>query len=324
MATSGTIGQTTFKTSAMLEKAIRRIGLLPAVLTPEIVNNALETLYMLLMSMSNRGLNLWCIDKQLVTLSPNQATYVLPEGTQDILNVLQSTPTLVTGTNTVTATDYQVDLGESTPLVRFGVRFSTRPTASFSLQHSADGVTWTTAEAFTDIPANNELKWYDVDPSLNAQYYRLHSASHVVDTLYLSTVNREVPLAAFNRDDYANQPAKNQLSQTPTNYYFEKLIDPQITFWPVPNDETRCIVLYRYRQIQDVGSLTQEVELPARWYEAVTWQWAERLAYEIPGVDPARRQEVINMAERMTLEVERGEGDGSPLYIQPQIRYYTR
>jgi hypothetical protein len=131
-------------------------------------------------------------------------------------------------------------------------------------------------------------------------------------------------MSQFNRDDYANQPNKTTQSETSTNFYFEKLVNPQATVWPVPKDDTRHFVLFRYRQIQDVGSLTNELELPSRWAESITWHWSLRLAFEIPEVTPDRRKEVQAMAASMVIEVEAGETDSAPTYFAPRIGVYTR
>jgi hypothetical protein len=152
--------------------------------------------------------------------------------------------------------------------------------------------------------------------------FQVTSDGVLQDTI-LSSNNREIVISPFNRDDYSNQPDKTFQSGFVTNYYFEKLVDPSITLWPVPSDDSRCLVLYRYRQIQDVGALTQEIELPSRWYEAISWHWAARLAFEFPGVDAARRAEVIQMASGMTLEVEGGETDNAPVFFAPRILVYT-
>lgn len=308
MATSGTVGTTRIQTSKLLEKVTRRCGLAPQVLTPEIVETALESLFMLLMSLSNRGLNLWCIDKQIIPLVVGQATYVLPAGTQDVLNLLYSAPSPVTEGR----------------IVRFGVKFSTKPTTSWSLQTSPDNATWTTVKTYP-VPTENAgvYSWYDIDPSISANYFQVASDG-VVEHLLLSSDNKEIVVTPFNRDDYSNQPNKTFQSGFVTNYYFEKLVDPQITLWPVPNDDTRCLVLYRYRQIQDVGSLVQEIELPSRWYEAISWHWAARLAFELPNVEAERRQSVLQMAQSMTIEVEAGETDNAPVFFAPRLGVYTR
>ena len=307
MSTSGTIGLTRIQTNKLLEKAVRRCGLQPTILTPEIVETALEDLYMLLMSLSNRGLNLWCIDKKLLPLIVGQATYELPIGTQDILNLMHCVPKRVT----------------SGTVVRFGVKFSSPPTTSFNLQTSPDGVTWTTVKTYDAPTTANVYSWYDLDPQITADYFQISSDGTVSD-LFLANNVSEIVITPFNRDDYSNQPNKTFQTSLVTNYFFEKLVTPQVTTWPVPNDDTRHMALYRYRSIQDVGTLTNEIELPTRWYEAISWHWAARLAFELPDVDPARRGEVVQMANGMTIEVEAGETDGSPTFFAPNIRVYTR
>jgi len=325
MATSGTIGTTTISTMKLLEKAVRRCGLMPQQLEPEIVATATEDLFMLLMSLSNRGLNLWCVDQQLMPLVSGKKTYVLPTGTTDVLNLLLCTPRSITGDFELT-TNYATmpfEDGQS-DVVRVGVKFSVLPTVSFQIQSSDDGVTWVTQKTVTDFPEVDEFGWYDLDVVISATHIRLYSTTlgTVSDIIAASSV-RELNIAAFNRDDYANQPNKNQQSITPVNYFFEKLVTPQITLWPVPSDDTAHLSLYRYRQIQDIGTLTQTIELPMRWFEAICWHLAARLAFELPGVDPARRAEVVQMANGMTLEVEGGETDNSPTYFAPNIGVYT-
>ncbi len=326
MATSGTIGNTVINSAKLLEKAIRRCGLSPQALTPEIVSTASEDMFMFLMGMSNRGLNLWCIDHRLMSLVSGKKTYVLPVGTTDVLNLLFCTPvqadyTLVIGATEATAsnTDSAIDV------VRYGIKFSVLPTTSFLFETSPDGVAWTIVSTVTDLPTVDQYGWYEVDPRLTGQYFRVSSPTlGTVTDLVLVTSIREIVVSAFNRDDYASQPNKNTSSNTSLNFWFEKLVTPQITLWPVPTDDTCHLSLFRYRQIQDIGLLTDEIELPMRWFEAITWHLAARLAFELPGVDPARRAEVIQMANGMTIEVEGGETDSSPTYFAPNISCYTR
>lgn len=327
MATSGTIGSTVIDFAKLLEKSIRRCGLLPGQLTPETVVSAQESAYMFLLSMAGRGINLWCVERNLLPLTVGQARYLLPVGTIDVLNLLHATPSRVTGTDTSGATHYTTELTEPSSVVRFGVKFSTLPTISFVFQSSDDGVAWTTVQTVSaaNFPSANVWGWYDVDPAVSAKYFRLFSATFgVVDDFFLVTAVREIDIPQFNRDDYANQPNKTFQSRIATNYYFEKLIDPEVTVWPVPSDDTSHLVLFRHRQIQDIGTMINEVEIPDRWLEPVSWHLALRLAYELPGVDPERRKELVSMAGAMTIETEGSENDGAPVYFAPNIRGYTR
>lgn len=327
MATSGTIGQTVINTSKLIQKSLRRCGLAPQVITPEIVETATEDLFMLLMSLSNRGLNLWCIDNEIMPLVGGQKLYVLPEGTTDVLNLLHCTPMRLEYTETYNANDVTADFVDSTNVVQFGMKFSVLPTDSVEFQKSADGLVWETVTtvAVADLPPVNTYGWYPLEKQHESPHFRIIATDlGTAEDFYLTNTIREINITPFNRDDYASQPNKTFNSSIATNYWFEKLVNPQITLWPVPDDDTRYLHLYRYRQIQDIGTLTEEIEMPTRWYEAICWHLAARLAFEIPSVEQGRRTEVVQMAGTMTIEVEGGETDNAPTFFAPNIRCYTR
>jgi hypothetical protein len=169
------------------------------------------------------------------------------------------------------------------------VKFSVQPTLPVVFEYSNDaGVTWNTVKsvAVSELNAVGYYTWFDAPAILTGNIFRLSSVTGTVTDLFLSTNNREIVTSPFNRDDYANQPNKNSQSGTVTNYYFEKLVDPQVTVWPVPIADTNQLVLFRHRQLQDIGTLTDTLELPARWLESITWQLAVRLSFELPGIDP--------------------------------------
>jgi len=326
MATSGTIGQTTLPTNRLLEKSMRRAGLLPAQITPEIVEQCLDSLFMLIMSLSSRGINLWCVDRKLIPLNTGQSTYVLPSGTIDVLNLLHVTPVQIDASYQYNANDTTAYLAEDVSVSRVGLLWSTLPTAAVNLQWSNDNVTWTTFDTIlvSDITANQYL-WKEIDPGLNVNQVRAVSTDlGVMDDMTLASGGREIMMTPFNRDDWANQPNKTQTSNTQVNYYFEKLVNPQITVWPAPMANQNYLALYRHRQIQDVGDLQNELELPTRWLEAISWHLALRIAFEVPGVDPQRRQEVSGMASTFTLEAESNETDHSPIFLAPRVSAYTR
>jgi len=325
MPTSGTVGSTTIKTAKLLDKAFRRCGLQPQQIAPEHITSASEDLYMILTSMATRGLNLWCVDKVLIPAQIGATTYQLPIGTIEVLNLLHARPSRVQGTDTVDPTFVQTEFQVPSTVVRVGVKFSNAPAESFALQYSEDGVVWITT-ASTEIGAQPAIwHWLDTAKIENAKFFRIFGTdvSSVAEVFWVSSV-REITISQFNRDDYAGQPDKNRLSGTVTNFYFEKLLEPQVTVWPAPADDEQHFVLFRHRQIQDVGSLTQELEIPPRWLEAITWHLALRVAFEVPGVDQQRREEIRALAGSMTLEVELGETDKGPINWTPAIGCYTR
>jgi len=341
MATSGTVGTTVINTSKIVEKALRRVGLMPQALTPEMVATAEEDLYLLLLSLSSRGLNLWCLDQIFIPLVANTATYTLPVGTQNLLNVVYSPGTVVSLGATVSfgatlvGDDYfpgeyvKVVLTTGQTLSQVGVQFPGSECTSFKVQGSNDGISWTTLREVDGNYQPTRYNWFEVSSDVAYTQYRKvfpRTTGSVASSSSFDIINglrRDLPITPLNHDDYMQLPDKFNKSLIPTSFYFEKLINPQITLWPVTPDTQGYMTILRSRQVQDIGTLTQELEIPARWTESITWQLAVRLSFEFPGVDPARRAEVIQMSQGMTVEVESDETDNAPTYLSPNIRAYT-
>jgi hypothetical protein len=78
------------------------------------------------------------------------------------------------------------------------------------------------------------------------------------------------------------------------------------------------------RQIMDVGALTDELEVPQRWYEATIMMLAHRLSLELPAVPDSRIMYLEKMANQFLYEAEEEERDKSPIYFAPNISVYTR
>jgi hypothetical protein len=167
--------------------------------------------------------------------------------------------------------------------------------------------------------------WYDLDPAPTDTFWRISSVTpFALDEFYLASVISDLPMTQFNRDEYTQQVNKTMLVRPCTNYYFDKLVEPTITLWGVPNNQYDQLSVWRHRYVQDVGTLTQQIEVPAQWMEAVVWMLSARLAFELPGVDQARRTEVIQTSDRFLMEAEMSESDNSPIYFVPGISVYTR
>ena len=134
---------------------------------------------------------------------------------------------------------------------------------------------------------------------------------------------RDWPMTQFNRDEYTTQPNKQFSGPISTNYYYDKTIAPTITLWPVSNSGYSHLSIWRHRFVQDVGTLTQEIEVPQMWMESIIWLLASRLVYELPNVDPARRKEVIEASAVFLGEAELGETDNAPVFFVPGIGVYN-
>ena len=84
----------------------------------------------------------------------------------------------------------------------------------------------------------------------------------------------------ISRTEYASYPNKEQQG-FPTVFWFDRLLSPTVTLWPVPNVDNGPSTLsyYRVTQIQDANlqnGLT--VDIPYLWMEAFAYGLATRLA----------------------------------------------
>ena len=328
MATSGTYKQSSISVSRMIDHIIRRCGKNPATISPEDLKTVRETLYMVLLNLSSKGLNLWAVQNQFVGLTPGKATYVLPTGTLDILNLVLSQPTRVEGTDTIASQSITTDLTDSSKLVRVGLKFETiSASETIQLDYSTDsGSNWSNLTTLTKTDwETGTWYWVDLDPFVTGNSFRAVSTTSAITLteFYLASQVRDIPMTPFNRDDYMSQVNKDYSVSLPTNYFFEKLINPQVTLWGVPNNDYSHLTARIHRQVEDVGSLTGQLAIPDRWLDSVIWVAAKVAAFELPDISDVRLGTIQQMAMEAVSNVETDETDGAPIYLTPSIGNYN-
>lgn len=327
MATSGTISQTNFTTRKVQENALRRCRLPAEQITPEIVDIANDQLYLILSDLANQGAPLWCIDKVIVPLYPGVMDVTLDSKVVDILNSTFRTLSEITGSDNVTSTIYEVTLSEATFLTTVGILWS-GASVPIAIEQSEDGATWVTIQSESPSAVADEWTWYDLEASVAFQYIRIRATSGTldIDTLYLGNNPSEITLSRMNRDDYTNLPNKFFQSNRPYQYWFDRQIpNPIMHMWPVPDASATVyqLVLWVHRYIMDVGSLTQTLEVPQRWFKAIVTQLAANLARELFQVDPQIIPMLDADAAQALALAQAEERDNSPMMIAPNIAMYT-
>ena len=126
----------------------------------------------------------------------------------------------------------------------------------------------------------------------------------------------------ISRTEYSQTP--NKLQQAPpTVFWFDRLINPTVTLWPVP-DQTNYYTLnyYAVTQIQD-AELTdaQTVDIPYRWLDALAAGLAARLAAIYA---PDRMQMLEAKAAQAYTIAATQDTENVPLYIMPGLSGYFR
>ena len=150
-----------------------------------------------------------------------------------------------------------------------------------------------------------EWAYFNIAITPNHLYYRLRNTDTLntfsVRQIVFSTSQQVIPLARLNRDDYWNLPNKQFPSVRSLQYWFDRTIDPSMYLWPVPNNDFQMFQLIIEKEIQDVGSLTNELYVPNRWIASVQASLSHKLSLQFPDVDINRVTYLENMATKLEI-----------------------
>lgn len=355
MAYSDTYGQV-YSVQTLIDHAARRCGKLAEELTSEQLVAAKEVLGMTLSSLINIGIQYWAIKKEVIGLQADKYIYSLPIGANDVLNALYRTMNRPSGDYASSAGgtvsnvadnnvdtfcqqtsangNISVDFGTDNPVYAGSIGVlpyvsgGGSATWTFTLEYSSDGATWNTLQNVgTVIVTDNQWLWYDIDPGQTVQYYRIRASGGATLALrewYVGNNSREITMSRLNRDDYTNLPNKNFTANQPYQFWFNRTIpQPEIYLWPAPSDPFVQMTVWYSKQIMDVGDLTDDLQIPQRWYLATMAMLSHQLSLELPQVPLERIQYLEGQANKYLNEVEQEERDRSPIYFATNITPYT-
>ena len=127
------------------------------------------------------------------------------------------------------------------------------------------------------------------------------------------------PISRTEYLSYANQ----QTPGPPTVYWFDRLIAPTITFYPVPdNNGPYTFDWFGVTQIQDAGLRGGETpNVPYRWFDALTAGMAHRLSRIY--APPLEAQRKVDADEAWRIAAGQ-DTENVPLLLAPQIGVYYR
>lgn len=325
---SGKIGQTILDVATVINLAFRRCKLRPNTVSDEMIEVARQELFLLLTSdLANRGEQLFAIDTQLLPMTAGLAGLETPVGTVDVLNAnyrymsnIQSGPvTTFTPTSPVAVTTV-------------GLTWA-GPATAILIQMSQDNVNWQTLKAVTPDASLGDVTLYDLDGSVASPFWQviadpvLSEFPLMVSQVTFYTTLSQTPMAPYSRDDFANL-SDTFFTGRPFQYWLDRQDPwPIMRLWPTPqtNDQNNaCIIIWRKRQIMDVGAMSDRLDVPNRWLTAVIDMLAFRLAKSIDEVPLVMAQYLKVEADESLRKVREEERENAPLRIIPQLYCYTR
>lgn len=126
----------------------------------------------------------------------------------------------------------------------------------------------------------------------------------------------------ISRTEYASYPNKEQQGFT-TTYWFDRLLSPTVTLWPVPDGTSaQFLRYYRVRRLQDANLQGgEQVEIPYLWMEAFAYGLAQRLAMvwspdKVPLLKPMADEAYQIAADQNVEQAQQ--------YISPMVGGYYR
>lgn len=173
----------------------------------------------------------------------------------------------------------------------------------------ADGITWWTVELISQ-PLTAGQSTYTVPANVVS----------VLD-VYINNGSSNRLIFPFSRTDYASL-ANPDTPGFPTTFWWNRVIPPTITLWPVPdNTASYTMNYYVYNQIQD-ATIRQagNANVPYFWLDAYTADLAHRLSrHHAPALEAVRK---TDKAEAYATACKQVENEN--LYVTPGLSGYFR
>ena len=141
----------------------------------------------------------------------------------------------------------------------------------------------------------------------------------IVDVLeiVLRRDNTDYEVQRISRGDYVTLPNKTTQGR-PSQFWFNRQINPVINLWAVPENSTDQIIYYYVQRIEDADNLVNTTDMPFRFYPCMVAGLAYYLAMKRA---PERLQLLKSVYEEEFQRAADEDEDRVPLKLQPSIRY---
>jgi hypothetical protein len=141
----------------------------------------------------------------------------------------------------------------------------------------------------------------------------------VVDILemVLRRSGTDYEIERISRGEYVTLPDKTTQGR-PSQFWFNKQIQPVINLWAVPENSTDQIVYYYVQRIEDADALVNTTDMPFRFYPCMVAGLAYYIAMKRA---PERIQLLKSVYEEEFQRAADEDEDRVPLKLQPSIQY---
>lgn len=312
LSTSGVYQNLTFNTGEIITRAFDRCRVTRTQISDELIDIAKGELFMLLTNLANGPTPLWAIEQDLFPFTQGLQGVVMPTNTVDVKNVnyrymnaLQQSASTVFAPSSATTID-TLSITWSGPAQPFQLLMGSQVLLNVTPNASAGQTTF-----------------YQVDGGVPTSQWSV-VGSNIKTVGFYQTLS-EVPMYSFSRDEWSQLPQR-WFAGTPRQFWFERLVDPVLHLWPVPqigDQNNACMVVFRHRHVQSIDGLATTIEVPQRWLPAIIDMLAESLG-RLSVVDQGLLPILQGYAMKSLALAKGEERERAPFRIIPVIRHYTR
>jgi hypothetical protein len=361
MTSASTSGQLRpFTARELIEEATSRCGINQTQLTSEIIEKSLDQLNMMFPAMLNRGIQLWKRQRMILPCYENERRINLPEGVnvaskvtrRSLMRAAHGTPFVDEAAgdpalafdgdfNTScnqTRTNGKIGMlfDQGVQVTTLGVKFNISMELSYFLEYlHDDGLTWIAIEGVTGVTRVGQWVWTDIDGAPSSKGWRIRASVPIgpvqlpvtmdVQEVFFGHTPSEINIEPWNLDDYNSMPNKTAPGRV-VNYYQQRNLDaPYLLVWPVPDASAKFdqIICWAQEYLDTVSEPTQALDVPRRWYDAITAELARRLCRSLPEADMSRYSMLkAEEMEALALAVAE-ERDDSPTNYDMGLDSYT-
>jgi len=151
--------------------------------------------------------------------------------------------------------------------------------------------------------------------------YAVNANTVMILDAYIVSDGIDRIILPISRTEYASYPNKAQQG-FPTTFWFDRLISPTVTLWPVPDGSQTSLKYYRVRRLQDSNLQGgEQVEIPYLWLEA----FADGLTYRLARIWSPQIAPALKAQADESYEIAAAQGiEQAQQYISPQLSGYWR
>lgn len=120
-----------------------------------------------------------------------------------------------------------------------------------------------------------------------------------VEELYFNTALYDLIITRFSEFEYTSQPYKNTIGR-PTSFWVDRQSTPILYIWPTPIPPWNNLYFTYWEALQDIGAMTNNAEIPARFLEPL----CSALAYALAKKEAANNSALMQMLPQLKSDAD--------------------